>query len=223
MPRTVVLGKGVIVPYLATHWALKIGDTWYEVPGASKSERTETESRGAKVVFQLGAQPHLAAARSAARPSPTGRSRRSATSGNASIQGTTRSAATARCSRRTWPTGPAAARATCPRWSPATPPSTGRGGLLPSARAARPRRTPAPATSRGGPPGCPTPSTARGPAWTRAPASRASAPSRTPPWPAWRAGPGCSAPISTSTRARASGCGTGTPRPPSSASASRPA
>lgn len=36
--RAVVLGKKILAPYLATHWALKIGDTWYEIAGASKSE-----------------------------------------------------------------------------------------------------------------------------------------------------------------------------------------
>jgi len=39
MPRAVILGKKILAPYLATHWALKIGDTWYDVPGASKSEK----------------------------------------------------------------------------------------------------------------------------------------------------------------------------------------
>lgn len=36
--KSVVLGKKVLVPYAAEHWAVKVDDTWYEVPGVSKSE-----------------------------------------------------------------------------------------------------------------------------------------------------------------------------------------
>lgn len=34
----VVLGRKILVPYVATHWAVKVGDTWYEVEGASKND-----------------------------------------------------------------------------------------------------------------------------------------------------------------------------------------
>lgn len=33
-----MLGGKVLIPLAATHWAVKVGDTWYEVPGASKSD-----------------------------------------------------------------------------------------------------------------------------------------------------------------------------------------
>jgi len=35
--QPIVLGKKVIVPYVATHWAVKVGGTWYEVPGSKSA------------------------------------------------------------------------------------------------------------------------------------------------------------------------------------------
>lgn len=35
--RTVFIGKRVLVALFATHWAVKVGETWYEIHGASKN------------------------------------------------------------------------------------------------------------------------------------------------------------------------------------------
>ena len=44
MGRTVKLGRKMLVGPVAHHWAVKAGDTWYEVAGASKNDK------GAKMV-----------------------------------------------------------------------------------------------------------------------------------------------------------------------------
>lgn len=36
--EAVAVGRKILVPYFATHWAVQVGDTWYEVAGASKSD-----------------------------------------------------------------------------------------------------------------------------------------------------------------------------------------
>eukprot|EP00092_Neocalanus_flemingeri_P007729 GFUD01008345.1.p1 GENE.GFUD01008345.1~~GFUD01008345.1.p1 ORF type:complete len:255 (+),score=49.82 GFUD01008345.1:184-948(+) len=37
--RTVKLGRYMITPLIAQHWAIKVGDTWYEIAGADKNEK----------------------------------------------------------------------------------------------------------------------------------------------------------------------------------------
>lgn len=39
MGRTVKLGRKMLVGPVAHHWAVKVGDTWYEVAGASKNDK----------------------------------------------------------------------------------------------------------------------------------------------------------------------------------------
>ena len=39
MGRTVKLGRKMLVGPVAHHWAVKAGDTWYEVAGASKNDK----------------------------------------------------------------------------------------------------------------------------------------------------------------------------------------
>ena len=52
MGRTVLFGSKPLVGPIATHWAIKVEDTWYEVPGTSPKNKgdanTIEESKGYK-------------------------------------------------------------------------------------------------------------------------------------------------------------------------------
>lgn len=56
---SVVLGRKILVPYVATHWAIKVGETWYEVEGASKEDTNSPNkiARRCGGASQLGAVP----------------------------------------------------------------------------------------------------------------------------------------------------------------------
>ena len=59
MGRPVVFGTKSLAGPLATHWAIKVGDTWYEIPGTSPQNKGEANviqtSKGQK--SKGGAEP----------------------------------------------------------------------------------------------------------------------------------------------------------------------
>ena len=52
MERTVKLGRKLLLGPAAQHWAIKVGDTWYEVAGASKND-TAAKMEINRCIFSL--------------------------------------------------------------------------------------------------------------------------------------------------------------------------